>query len=160
MESISLELHVLGQALLALLLGGVVGWERETAGKGVGLRTNMLVCLAAMMFVQAGEFLIMHVDAKVHIAALRTDPVRVIEAIVTGISFIGAGTVFRDRQDHPAHGLTTAAALLAVATIGISVAVERYILAVGVTAMTLLVLRGVRQFEAHVRKPGATTKDE
>src|SRR5690349_9533073 len=121
MEGLKPQLEVLGQALIAIVLGGVVGWERETAGKWAGIRTHMLVCLAAMLFVRAGEFLILQAEHLVNRDALRADPVRIVEAIVTGIAFIGAGTMFRDRERNVAHGLTTAASLLVVAPIGVAV---------------------------------------
>src|SRR5512140_2769189 len=140
MENVKGEFLVLGQALIALCLGAVVGWERQTAGKWAGLRTHMLVCLAAMLFVRVGEVLILDGQHLFSREALRTDPVRIVEAIVTGIAFIGAGTVFRDREHNAAHGLTTAASMLVVATIGIAVAVQRYVLATGATLLVFLVL--------------------
>lgn len=143
----SQEFEVLVQAVVALILGGIVGWERETAGKWAGLRTHMLVCLAAMFFVRVGEFLIQDAQVFLNRETLRGDPVRIIEAIVTGISFIGAGTVFRDRNRQVAHGLTTAASLLTVAPIGVAVAINRYVLAVGATALLFFVLRIVGRLE-------------
>jgi putative Mg2+ transporter-C (MgtC) family protein len=97
----------------------------------------------------SGQFLILDAESTLQSMTLRTDPVRIIEAIVTGIAFLGAGTIFRDPDYHGARGLTTAASLLIVAPIGIAVALERYILAVGVTVLALFVLRVVRRFEKH-----------
>ncbi|MGZ5568300.1 MAG: MgtC/SapB family protein, partial [Limisphaerales bacterium] len=114
------ELYALLQSAVAVLLGGVVGWERERASKGAGLRTHMLVCLAATVFMRVGDFLMVHANANQDHVTLRTDPIPLISAIVTGVSFLGAGTIFRDRNVQRAHGLTTAASLLIVATIGIS----------------------------------------
>src|SRR5437773_2329961 len=105
------ELGILGQGVVALVLGGIIGWEREKAGKWAGLRTHMLVCFAAMLFLRIGELLIQDTQGYLSHETLRGDPVRIIEAIVTGISFIGAGTVFRDRNRNMASGLTTAASL-------------------------------------------------
>jgi putative Mg2+ transporter-C (MgtC) family protein len=144
------ELYILFQSLVALLLGGLLGWEREAAGKWAGLRTHMLVCLAAMLFVKVGQFLIADSQQALSAETLRTDPVRIIEAIVTGIAFLGAGTVFRDREAEKARGLTTAASLLTVAPIGVAVAIERYVLAVGATLLVLFVLRVMLQVEARV----------
>src|SRR5438477_7760681 len=120
------ELYGLLQALVALLLGGAVGWERERAGKGAGLRTHMLVSLAATAFMKVGQFLMMDSNATMDHVTLRTDPIPVIGAIVTGVSFLGAGTIFRDPDVHRAQGLTTAASLLVVATIGIACALKCY----------------------------------
>jgi putative Mg2+ transporter-C (MgtC) family protein len=141
------EFYTLFQALIALILGGLLGWEREQAGKWAGLRTHMLVCLGALLFVKLGQFLILNAQATMSEVTLRTDPVRIIEAIMTGVAFLGAGTIFRDPDYHRAHGLTTAASLLIAAPIGIAVAIERYILAVGITLLALFVLRIVRRLE-------------
>jgi putative Mg2+ transporter-C (MgtC) family protein len=147
MEPFLLELHVLGQCLAALLLGGIIGWERQKAGKWAGLRTHMLVCLSAMLFIRTGEFLVIHASGFESAHILQMDPTRIIEAIVTGVAFIGAGTVFRDRSKNFARGLTTAASLLAVAPVGIAVAVDRYVTAVGVTLIIYLVLHHLGKLE-------------
>lgn len=152
-QSVIQELYILLQALIALLLGGLLGWERESAGKWAGLRTHMLVCLSAMMFVRVGQFLIADSQQDLDPNTLRTDPVRIIEAIVAGVAFLGAGTVFRDRDAVKMRGLTTAASLLVVAPIGVAVAIERYVLAVGATLLTLFVLRVMLRFEVMMNSP-------
>jgi putative Mg2+ transporter-C (MgtC) family protein len=141
----SSEFHVLLQALVALVLGGTVGWEREAAGKWVGLRTQMLVCLATMLFVRLGQMLIADSASEVAPASIRADPVHIIGAIATGISFLGAGAIFHHRGR--SWGLTTAACLLVTASIGVAVAMDRYIIAVGVTLMCLFVLHTLRGLE-------------
>jgi putative Mg2+ transporter-C (MgtC) family protein len=153
------ELYILFQALIALTLGGFVGWEREAAGKWAGLRTHMLVCLAAMLLVRVGQFLIIQTQHFILLYAenpgqiiLRIDPIRMIEAIVTGIAFLGAGTIFRDPDASKMRGLTTAASLLIVVPIGISIAVNRYILAVGITLLALVVLRVLMRLEPRARR--------
>lgn len=85
-----------------------------------------------------------------HPEMLRMDPVRLIEAIVTGIAFLGAGTVFRDPEASKMRGLTTAASLLMIAPIGIAIAIDRYVLAVGITFIALFVLRIVSKLERKV----------
>jgi putative Mg2+ transporter-C (MgtC) family protein len=152
-QSMQQELYILFQASVALVLGGLLGWEREAAGKWAGLRTHMLVCLAAMLFVKVGQFLILDSQGALSAETLRTDPVRIIEAIVTGIAFLGAGTVFRDPDAPMARGLTTAASLLTVAPIGVAVAIERYVLAVGATLLTLFVLRVMLRVEVAMDNP-------
>jgi putative Mg2+ transporter-C (MgtC) family protein len=141
------DLQILGQALVALLLGGIIGWERESQGKWAGFRTHMLVCFMAMMLVTVGRLLIIDSQALFQSDTLRVDPVRIIEAIVAGVSFLGAGTIFRDADHNTMRGLTTAASLLAVVPIGIAVAINRYVLAVGVTVLILFVLRGMQLVE-------------
>ena len=159
-QSIQPELYILFQATIALLLGGLIGWERETAHKWAGLRTHMLVCLAAMMFVRVGQFLIEDSQAMLSHDTLRADPVRIIEAIVTGIAFLGAGTIFRDSESSKMRGLTTAASLLITAPIGVAVAINRYILAVGVTLLALFVLRVLMKLEAKPHKVPEETPEK
>src|SRR5688572_33419108 len=118
------ELRVLLQALVAIVLGGALGWERQMAGKYAGLRTQMLVCLASMLFVRLGEMLIVDASEYSHPDQVRSDPAHLIAALATGISFIGAGTIFRDASQEKATGLTTAASLLTTAAIGVAVALE------------------------------------
>lgn len=146
MDDYSTQLYVLLQCLVALVLGGALGWEREAAGKWAGLRTRMLVCLAAMLFVRLGQNLISGSAQLVAPASIRADPIHIIAAIVTGISFLGAGTIFRD-QSGKSRGLTTAADLLLAACIGIAIAVERYVVAGGVTLICLFVLHTLRRLE-------------
>ncbi len=128
------------------MLGGLLGWEREAAGKWAGLRTQMLVCLATMLFVRLGQILIGDSARDASPAAVRADPVHIIAAVATGISFLGAGTIFHDRGGK-SHGLTTAAGLLVTASIGIAVAMDRYIIACGVTLLSLFVLHTLRRLE-------------
>jgi putative Mg2+ transporter-C (MgtC) family protein len=147
------DLYILFQAAIALALGGVLGWEREMAGKWAGLRTHMLVCLSSLMFIKVGEALVVSAHDSRLADTLQTDPVRMIEAVMTGIAFLGAGVVFRDPERNVARGLTTAASLLTVAPIGIAVAVERYVLAVGTTLLVLFVLRVMHWIEVYRTKP-------
>ncbi len=107
----------------------------------------MLVCLAALLFVRLGQLLIADSAARFPGAYLRTDPTRLIEAIAVGISFIGAGTIFRDSNDPRKRGLTTAASLLTTAPIGIAIALNRYIVAIGVTLLGLFILHTLRRLE-------------
>jgi putative Mg2+ transporter-C (MgtC) family protein len=159
LEGVNLELRMLAGAAIALLLGGIIGWEREHAGKWAGLRTHMLVCLAAFMFVKTGELLIIDAQKRYSSEMLRADPVRILEAIMTGLAFIGAGTIFRDKDKNVARGLTTAASLLCVAPLGVAVAIERYILAAGATLIILFVLRGLLWLEAKYPLNGLQEKN-
>lgn len=153
------EFHVLFQGAVALFLGGIIGWEREVAGKWAGLRTHMLVCLASMLFIRIGFFLIEDSQSVLHSETLRVDPVRMIEAIVTGIAFLGAGTVFRNPEAEKMSGLTTAASLLVIAPIGIAIAIDRYVLAAGVTFITLFVLKVMRYIEKRMSVSTQGDKD-
>lgn len=139
------DLRTLADAVLALALGGVVGWERERKGKGAGLRTMMLVALSSFLFVEVSV-----AAGGAAGGGVRVDPVRAVQAIAAGLGFLGAGIVFRDRERDRTRGLTTAASLLVVAPIGIAVALDRYVLAVGATVLTVLVLGAVERLERRV----------
>lgn len=115
--------------------------------KWIGFRTHMLVCLATLLFVRLGQILIADSAARFPGNCLRTDPTRLIEAIAVGVSFIGDGAIFRSPEDSRKKGLTTAASLLATAPIGLAVALNRYIVACGVTLLGLFVLHTLRRLE-------------
>lgn len=135
-----MQLQILIQVALALGLGALVGLERELANKPAGFRTHMLVGASATLLMAAGDVIVENIDPSV--SQLRVDPIRVLEAVVTGVSFLGAGTIIHQRDGSGVEGLTTAASLLFIATVGILVGLEQYILAVGATLLALLVLRG------------------
>ena len=142
------ELKIAGEVALAMLLGGFIGIEREVLHKPAGFRTHMLVSGAAALLVGLGHALVQDFGQHATLR-LQSDPIRIVEAIVTGVSFLGAGTIFRAKGRH-VEGLTTAASLLMCAALGVCVAVERFILAASVTALVLLVLRGARMVERWV----------
>lgn len=133
------QFQILAYAALAMILGGLVGLDREAARKPAGLRTHMLVSGAAALLVLLGQVMVRNYDAKLA-SLLTSDPIRIIEAIITGVSFLGAGTIMR-RESNQVEGLTTAASLLLAAAIGICVALSQWIVAVGLTLLVLLVLR-------------------
>ena len=138
------ELKVAGEVGLAMLLGGLIGLEREAARKPAGFRTHMLVSGSAALIIGAGHALVLTFG---EMGAVRSDPVGLIGAIVTGVSFLGAGTIFFRKQKEVVEGLTTAASLLFCAALGVCVALERFVLALSVTVLALVVLRGVRFVE-------------
>ncbi|MCI0396071.1 MAG: MgtC/SapB family protein [Chloroflexi bacterium] len=140
------QFEILGYLAVAMLLGGVIGLEREVADKPAGLRTHMLVAGAAALLVGLGDVLIARF-AMEDALLVRTDPVRIIEAIITGVSFLGAGTIFRHSASNKVKGLTTAASLLFVAGVGAATALEQFVLAIGGTFLVILVLRGVKYLE-------------
>jgi putative Mg2+ transporter-C (MgtC) family protein len=83
---------------------------------------------------------------------VRSDPVRIIEAVVTGISFLGAGTIILRRGKRQVEGLTTAASILFTAAVGVCVALSQLVLAVGATLLVLLILRGLGLLERQLGK--------
>ncbi len=129
--------------LVSTALGTVVGWERQMGRKPAGLRTHALVCMGSTLFV-----LLTH-HAVEQTATLAThmslDPTRIIHGVITGVGFLGAGSIMR--QEGYVHGLTTAASVWIVAAIGVAVGVHAYALAGIVTLLALIVLEGFRWVE-------------
>lgn len=144
------ELEILGSVLVALVLGGLIGLEREDAQKPAGLRTHMLVAAAAALIVDLGDVMIAHFSQETMGSLVQADPLRLIEAVVTGVSFLGAGTILRHRGGKAVEGLTTAASVLFTATLGVSVALSQYLVAVGATVLALITLRLIRIFEGYL----------
>jgi putative Mg2+ transporter-C (MgtC) family protein len=154
------ELGIIWEVALAMLLGGLIGIEREIARRPAGFRTHMLVAGAAALFVGLGTALIRGFDAAFTGDAIRYDPIRLIEAVVTGVSFLGAGTIFRRARGEHVEGLTTAASLLFSAGIGISVALREFAIAIAVTLLTLIVLRGLNWIETRVARQARKSAEE
>jgi putative Mg2+ transporter-C (MgtC) family protein len=132
-----LRLDLLGGLLLASLLGGAIGWEREYARKPAGLRTNIVICMAATLLT----------DLSVTVAASSSvgDPGRIAAQIVTGMGFLGAGTIIQSRGN--VTGLTTAATLWIVAAIGMAIGFGALVEAVGTTLLVLIALVPLRKLE-------------
>jgi putative Mg2+ transporter-C (MgtC) family protein len=137
------QLRILGLVALAMGLGALIGLERELADKPAGLRTHMMVAGAACLFVSLGDILVRHFDLELSHGLLRTDPIRVIEAVITGVSFLGAGTIIRGDSARKIEGLTTAASILLAAAVGVCAALAQFILAVGVAGLALITLRAI-----------------
>ncbi len=116
--------------VLAIFLGGLLGYEREVKGKSAGLRTHMLVCLGATLFVMAIEQ-----DGAGHDAVSR-----VIQGITAGIGFLCAGTILKGRNPSDVKGLTTAAGIWSAAAIGVAVGLGREATALLGTLLALGVL--------------------
>ena len=135
-----------------MILGGAIGIERGTANKPAGFRTHMLVAGAAALLVGLSDALIHRFSPGAYTELIESDPIRVIQAIIAGISFLGAGTIFRHPKKQHVEGLTTAASLLFSGAIGICVALRQFVLALAVTLLTLTVLRGVEFIERRINK--------
>lgn len=137
----NVQLQILAYVVLAMLLGAVVGMDRELADKPAGLRTHMLVAGAAALLVSLGGVIVERYDLEMTHATIRSDPLRIIEAVITGVSFLGAGTIIRHQNSGAVQGLTTAASLLFVASVGVTVVLSQLILAIGTTVIVLIILR-------------------
>jgi putative Mg2+ transporter-C (MgtC) family protein len=137
------DLQVIAEVAIAMLFGAAIGFEREWAERPAGLRTHMLVAGAAALFVGIALGMVERYAEYPWADRLSIDPVRVMQAIVLGVTFLGAGTILHNQDGQRIEGLTTAASLLVVAGIGIAVAMQMLLLAAGVTALFLVALRGL-----------------
>jgi putative Mg2+ transporter-C (MgtC) family protein len=146
-ETYQTQFEILLYVGLAMLLGAAIGFERELENKPAGLRTHMLMAGGAALFVMLGTVSIEQFTRDIGGNPIRSDPIRIMQAVVTGVSFIGAGTIIRDRSKQRVEGLTTAASLLFAAAVGTSVALEQFIVAIGGTMLVLVTLRGLGIFE-------------
>jgi putative Mg2+ transporter-C (MgtC) family protein len=146
-RGVSREWEILAEVAMAMVLGGIIGAEREMARKPAGFRTHMLVSGAAALLVGLAFSLVSTSVQSTWTAAVTADPIRILQAITIGVSFLGAGTIFRDRSGDKVHGLTTAASLLIVSGIGAAVALRQFVLAVGVSVLVALVLRVLGKLE-------------
>lgn len=138
MSNMQEEIKHIGLVALAGLLGAIVGVEREFADKPAGLRTHIFVAAASALLMLLGDGILERFREQGH-DALDADPIRVVQAIVVGISFLGAGTIIH-HSNRRVEGLTTAASILLTSGVGIAVALEKFYLAVGVAVLALLIL--------------------
>jgi putative Mg2+ transporter-C (MgtC) family protein len=122
--------RILVRLLMAALLGGVLGYERERHGKAAGVRTHMLVAMGAALFVLVPQ------QGGMAVA----DMSRVIQGIVTGVGFLGAGAIIKRHSEEDVQGLTTAAGVWMTAAIGIACGLGRETTAVLSTLLALVVL--------------------
>jgi len=148
------QLATLATTAYAMLLGGVIGFERELKDRPAGFRTHMLVAGAAALLVGLGDLLAVRYADESYRAMVRVDPLRLVEAVVAAVGFLGAGAIFRRSGGNAIAGLTTAASLLMVAAIGIAVGLHAHLLAFGATALTLLVLLVLARIERRARREG------
>ena len=124
------ELEAGLRLLLAALLGGAIGFEREHSHKPAGLRTHILIGMGSALFTLV----------SIYGFSGSADPGRVAAGVVTGIGFIGAGVIFRGMKGDQVVGITTAASVWVTAAIGIATGCGMYIISVIATVITVLVL--------------------
>jgi putative Mg2+ transporter-C (MgtC) family protein len=129
---------VLGKLFVAAILGGIIGWERERRGRPAGLRTHLLVCIGVTLMMLVSEHIFLKYQGYKNDSILRIDPARIAAQVVTGIGFLGAGTIMRSRAS--IRGLTTAASLWVVAGIGLAVGSGFILPAIFTTAIAIAIL--------------------
>ena len=141
-----LHADLLLQLALATLLGGLIGLERELKGKPAGLRTNILICIGAATFTHL----------SIQMGAGTGDPGRIAAQILTGVGFIGAGTILHSRGE--VTGLTSAATIWVVSAIGMGLGMGLYVEAIGTTALVMVVLMGLARAEAVLGRHASTSR--
>jgi putative Mg2+ transporter-C (MgtC) family protein len=124
----NIDLEMALRLLLAAFLGGIIGLQRELSGKEAGLRTNILICLGSALFTILSIY-----------GFPNSYPARVAAGVATGIGFIGAGVILH-RNGGVVTGLTTAATIWAVASIGMAAGAGLYIVSAVATALVLVIL--------------------
>lgn len=134
--------RVVVRLLVALALGAAIGWDRERRDADAGLRTHMLVALGAALFVL--------VPAEAGMGADELS--RVIQGVVSGIGFLGAGAVLKDSGEGRIHGLTTAGSIWATAAVGVAAGLGRESTAILATVCVLIVLAALRRLGRRIRR--------
>ena len=150
----TLRLDLLLKLLLAVVFGGLIGLEREIHGKPAGLRTNILICVGSALLMD------LSINIGVQDGTRFGDPARLAAQVISGIGFLGAGTIMQARG--AVIGLTTAATLWVVAAIGLTVGAGHYLEAAGAAALVGVVLSGLGAVEKRLlqtrRIVGATIR--
>ncbi|MFF2093646.1 MgtC/SapB family protein [Paenibacillus sp. NPDC058174] len=136
------EYHIFLRLLLALVLGGLVGLEREQSNHAAGLRTNILVCIGSCLLMLLSIY---GFSDFVNETNVRVDPARLAAAVITGVGFLGAGTILYTGKSIT--GLTTAASLWVVAAIGLAIGAGFYFAAASSTILVLLTLWAFNKLE-------------
>jgi putative Mg2+ transporter-C (MgtC) family protein len=135
---------------LALVLGGMIGIEREIKKRPAGLRTNMMVSLAAALFTLLAMELIS--DSREAGDIMRVDPLRTIEAVIAGVAFLGAGAIIRGGDGDNVKGLTTGASLWVAGAIGVACGGGYHAIAAIATILAVIVLYVIGVIEQRLSK--------
>jgi putative Mg2+ transporter-C (MgtC) family protein len=125
------NLEMVLRLILAVVLGGCIGYQRERAHKPAGLRTHILISLGSALFTVVSVF---------GFGSQGVDASRIAAGVVTGVGFIGAGVIFRGMRGDMVMGLTTAASIWVSAAVGLAAGAGMYIVAPVVTILTVLIL--------------------
>lgn len=140
------QINLFWQVLIAAVLGGIIGLEREFQKREAGLRTFSLVCTGSCFFTAVSVYLGSMPDKG--LSFLRVDLGTVIQAVAIGIGFLGSGLIIYNKMQ--IEGLTTAAALWTTAALGIVIGLEMYLLAVLGTILIIVILSGAKAIEKKI----------
>jgi len=144
---------ILLRLLVALLLGSLIGLEREYRHRNAGLRTNALVAVGTALFTIISAFGFSELLSRQHISL---DPTRIASYVVAGIGFLGGGIIYFRQDSHKVKGLTTAAAIWTVAAIGMACGAGLLIEVIITTFLVLIILVGFRYLEVFLRPAHAS----
>lgn len=136
---------ILIRLLIAAVLGGIIGWERGSDTGTAGLRTHILIALAAALFTTLAFEIY---DEALEGGSNNPDPIRAIEAVTAGIAFLGAGAIFQQRGS--VQGLTTGAGMWLAGAVGVTAAQGYYLIALVVAVFAVIVLAALRAFSHRV----------
>lgn len=134
--------------IVAMFLSGLIGWERERHGRPAGFRTHILVGVGSALFMLISEQIFAKYQGLDNNSVLRIDPARIAAGIVSGIGFLGVGTIMRYRAS--VRGLTTASCLWVVAGIGMAVGTGFIVPAIFTTIIAIIVLLVFARFEEKI----------
>jgi putative Mg2+ transporter-C (MgtC) family protein len=133
--------HVIAiRLVIAAILGGIIGFEREAQNGSAGLRTHILIALAACLFTT----LAFEMYEVALAGGSQPDPIRAVEATTAGIAFLGAGAIFQQRGN--VRGITTGAGMWLAGAVGVATAVGYYFIALGVAIFAVIILAALRKF--------------
>jgi putative Mg2+ transporter-C (MgtC) family protein len=137
--------QVMIRLTISLALGGLIGLERQMHRRAAGLRTHILVCLGSCLIMLTSIYI-----SDIYKNGPMVDPSRIAAGVITGIGFLGAGAIIREREKEAVKGLTTAASLWVVAGIGLASGCGFYIAAFFTAALALVTLFFLGYFERNI----------
>ena len=143
------EWQIIGRLVIALILGGAIGFDREVKNRPAGLRTHMLIALAAAIFSITTLEIVAGLEKTGHSA----DPIRAIEAVTAGVAFLAAGSIIQSRAQ--ISGLTTGASMWLAGAIGVACGFGFFSIAVLATALALIVLVGLQSLSQKINATAA-----
>lgn len=146
------ETTIITRLVVAMLLGACIGLDREIKRRPAGLRTHILVTLAAAAFTLITiEVYQDTLKEAGNASGARADPIRVVEAVTAGVAFVAAGAIIR-QSDGDVQGVTTGVAIWLAGAIGVACGIGYYIVAIVTTVLAILVLQGLGWVESRVMK--------
>ncbi|MDO5040445.1 MgtC/SapB family protein [Clostridium sp.] len=144
------EIDILIRLMLSVIIGGIIGYDREFKNRPAGFRTHMLVCLgatiSALIELQLGYFVINQIQLNQELlGSLKVDSGRIVAQVISGIGFLGAGTIIRNKGS--IKGLTTAASIWAVACVGLAIGMGFYTISIISALIIFIVLVFLKKFQ-------------